>query len=126
MTELPLAACAAIAILTAGVVGPPHGPRLLLGALMLGAGVILADLAIGALCIHRSLIAGYLVCGALAFAGLALRWLRGPISDPPDEDGGEDGGGGSPRRPRPHPPGLDWEAFDRARRGWERGRTPVG
>jgi len=124
MTVLPLAACVAIAVLIAGVVGPPRGPRLLLGALTLGFGVILADLAIGALCIHHSLIAGYLVCGALAAAGLALRWLRGPISGPPDENGGGDDGG-SPRRPRPRPPGLDWEAFDRARHGWER-RTPVG
>ncbi len=125
MTVLPLAACSAIAVLTAGVVGPPRGPRLLRGALTLGLGVILADLAIGALCIHRSLVAGYLVCGALAAAGLALRWLRGPIADPPDE-GDDDDGGGRPRRPRPQPPGLDWEAFDRARSGWERGRTPVG
>ncbi|HEY5142757.1 MAG TPA: hypothetical protein VII98_04600 [Solirubrobacteraceae bacterium] len=125
MTVLPLAACVAIAVLTAGVVGPPHGPRLFLGALTLGFGVILADLAIGALCIHHALIAGYFLCGALTAAGLALRWLRGPISGPPD-DGEDDDGGGSPRRPRPHPPGLDWAAFDRARRGWERGRTPVG
>ncbi len=127
MIALPFAACTAIASLTFGALGPPRGPRLMLGALTLGLGVILADLAIGALCIHRSLIAAYLVCGALAAAGLALRWLRGPISDPPDDGPGDDDGGGRPRKPRPHPPTLDWEAFDRARRTWEstRRRDPV-
>ena len=124
MTVLPLAACTAIAILTAGVIGPPRGPRLLLGAFMLGLGVILADLAVGALCIHHALAAGYLACAAAAAAGMALRWLRGPLPGPPDD--GDDDDGGTPRRPRPQPPGLDWEAFDRARRSWERGRTRVG
>jgi hypothetical protein len=119
MPALPLAACAAIASLAGGVLGPPRGPRLLLGGLVLGLAVVLADLSIGALCIHRSVTAGYLACGALAAAGLALRWLRTRSSGPPDEDSGGDDDG-PPRRPRPTAPRPDWEAFDRARREWER------
>ncbi|HVP03237.1 MAG TPA: hypothetical protein VMT10_11750 [Solirubrobacteraceae bacterium] len=121
MVVLPFAACAAIATFLAGVLAPPRGPRLLLGALVLGTGVVLADLAVGALCIHQTLAAGYLVCGALAAAGLALRWLRTRYADPPDESGGGDDDG-PPRRPPPTPPRWDWEAFDRARRRWERSR----
>jgi hypothetical protein len=41
-----------------------------------------------------------------------------------DDDGGR--GRGPDPRPSPHPPapgGLDWQAFDRARAGWERDRV---
>jgi hypothetical protein len=39
--------------------------------------------------------------------------------------GGDDGGGDDEPEPEPAgPPAIDWAAFDRARRSWE--RTPVG
>ncbi|MEA2255877.1 MAG: hypothetical protein QOG35_1922 [Solirubrobacteraceae bacterium] len=43
------------------------------------------------------------------------------------DDGGDDGGGGGGgggRGPKAPPP-IDWDAFDRARRAWDRDRTPV-
>jgi hypothetical protein len=48
-------------------------------------------------------------------------WLaRAPFTG---EDNSDDGGGGGGGSPRPHgaPPsgGIDWTAFDKARRGWE-------
>ena len=70
------------------------------------------------------LVAGALVLGspvAMAagapFAGLAI-WTPGP--------GGDDGGEGDDPPPDDDPdePGVDWDAFDRARAGW-RPRHPV-
>ena len=47
-------------------------------------------------------------------------WLVRALPDGPEHDDDEDGGGGWGRGPwRPIPP-IDWDAFDRARREWDR------
>jgi hypothetical protein len=52
-------------------------------------------------------------------------WLVRGARDDGGGDDGDGGGGGGGSGPRVPPP-IDWEAFDRARRSWERDRTPVG
>ena len=56
-------------------------------------------------------------------ASCVAAWLvRGARDDGGGDDGGGGGGGGGsgPKLPPP----IDWEAFDRARRAWERTPTP--
>ena len=64
---------------------------------------------------------------AVVATSLSIWHVRG---DTEDEDGGLGVRAGTPQDgprpgPRPTPPhdAVDWDAFDRARRGWERPRT---
>jgi hypothetical protein len=78
---------------------------------------------------HRPAIARPPACSwsLLIVAGIeascVAAWLvRGARDDGGGDDGGGGGGGGGsgPKLPPP----IDWEAFDRARRAWERTPTP--
>jgi hypothetical protein len=70
-----------------------------------------------------------LVGSLLIIAGIetscVAAWLVRGARDDGGGDDGDGGGGGGGSGPRVPPP-IDWEAFDRARRSWERDRTPVG
>jgi hypothetical protein len=78
-----------------------------------GAAVVIAG---GAELAGSLLIVGGIECSCLA------AWLvRGARDDGGGDDGGGGGGGGG-RGPKVPPP-IDWEAFDRARRAWD--RTPL-
>jgi hypothetical protein len=66
---------------------------------------------------------GAFLAGTVVALSLAIWHVRGPAED-------EDGGLGVPAPsvppgggPRPGPLGVDWDAFDRARRGWDRPRA---
>ena len=68
-------------------------------------------------------LAGSLLIVAGIEASCVAAWLvRGARDDGGGDDGGGGGGGGGsgPKLPPP----IDWEAFDRARRAWERTPTP--
>jgi hypothetical protein len=123
---MALATKVALALLLLGSVGfaylgPPPGRRVGLGVrgAILSAG--LAGYAVAA----ATLAAGAIVPGtlALALAGelvCAAGWLGRGDAPPSDDDGDDGGGGGGGRRPKPPP--LDWDAFERAFRRYERER----
>jgi len=100
--------------------GPPPRRRASSGAVAAVGGLGVAICLGGLVLAHLSPgVAGLSLAvgvGALCFAG----WLgRGG-------GGGGGGGGGDDGPGPPHSgPGLDWDAFDRARRDWERPRTPA-
>jgi len=100
--------------------GPPPRRRASSGAVAAVGGLGVAICLGGLVLAHLSPgVAGLSLAvgvGALCFAG----WLgRG--------GGGGGGGGGGDDGPGPphNGPGLDWDAFDRARRDWDRPRTPA-
>jgi hypothetical protein len=68
------------------------------------------------------LLGSLLIIAGIEISCVAAWLVRGARDDGggDDGDGGGGGGGSGPRVPPP----SDWEAFDRARRAWE--RTPVG
>jgi hypothetical protein len=67
---------------------------------------------------HATLATAFAATGVEA--ACASAWLaRAGGGDGPDDDGGH--GGDEPAGPPP----IDWDAFDRARRAWERAGTPV-
>lgn len=66
----------------------------------------------------------------LAVLGVEASCVSAWLARAPGDGGDDDGGGGGPGpddgdRPVPQGPVIDWDAFDRARGSWERGRTPV-
>jgi hypothetical protein len=92
-------AARALLVLTAGCYGGGAAVVVSGGAELLGSMLIVAG-------IEASCVAAWLV--------------RAARDDGGGDDGGGGGGGGSgPRLPPP----IDWEAFDRARRAWD--RTPA-
>jgi hypothetical protein len=71
-----------------------------------------------------------LVSAVLAVLGVEASCVSAWLARASGEGGDDDGGGGGPGpddgdRPVPRGPVIDWDAFDRARSGWERGRTPA-
>jgi hypothetical protein len=78
-----------------------------------------------------TLVAGdVLVSAVLAVLGVEASCVSAWLARAPGEGGDDDGGGGGPGpddgdRPVPRGPVIDWDAFDRARSSWERGRTPA-
>lgn len=67
------------------------------------------------------LVGSLLIIAGIETSCLAAWLVRGARDDGggDDGDGGGGGGGSGPKLPPP----IDWEAFDRARRAWE--RTPA-
>jgi hypothetical protein len=63
-----------------------------------------------------------LILAGIETSCLAAWLVRGARGGDDGGDDGGGGGGGGGRGPRVPPP-IDWDAFDRARRGWD--RTPV-
>lgn len=117
MTALPVVVEVALALLLALLLvrsffgpGPPErdvvtAAMWLCAALLLLAAVLLAS--------GPALPRELLTAGFVTAACEGGRWLRGGRDD-------EDDGGG------PQPPGgppIDWDDFDRLRRGWDRPRT---
>jgi hypothetical protein len=69
-----------------------------------------------------ALVAGsLLIVGGIEASCLAAWLVRGGRDD--EDGGGGGGGGGGPGRGPLEPAPIDWAAFDRARRGWERPRA---
>jgi hypothetical protein len=99
----------------------PEAPRLAVR--------VLAALAVGcyagggALFALRSELAGALLVVAGIEASCVVAWLARAARDDGGDDGGGGGGGGGGGRGPKLPPPIDWDAFDRARRAWE--RTPA-
>lgn len=130
MSALPLVLKAAFAALLLGSLlraflgAPARAPhrdvaRALLSAAALcylgGATLILAA---------EALLAGTLLIAGGIEASCLVAWLARAGSN--DDDEGGDGGGGGGGGPRPRGPApIDWDAFDRARRSWERPRATV-
>ena len=95
-------------------------------ALAWGAGAVLLAIvaALRLLADHADGVA--FLAGTVVATSLSVWHVRGEAED---EDGGlgvradtpEDGPG--PRTPTPPTDSIDWDAFDRARRGWERPKT---
>jgi hypothetical protein len=117
-----------------GFVAPPgHRARPVLTVLFLGLGMTAFPLGLGAVVIGRPQLGTVLVWGGVLCFTAAARLLRVPPPPRRDDEGGDDDGGGGGDPPgdpatRPGGPGLDWDAFDRERSGWERDRplTPAG
>ena len=77
-----------------------------------GAGVVIAG--------GPELLGSLLIVAGIETSCVAAWLVRAARDDGGGDDGG--GGGGGGRGPKLPPP-IDWEAFDRARRAWE--RTPA-
>jgi hypothetical protein len=102
---------------------PARGSHRRLARLMLG--LTAGCYGAGALAVVAadSLVAGsLLIIGGIEASCLAAWLVRGGRDDE-DGGGGGGGGGGGPGRGPLEPAPIDWAAFDRARRGWERPRT---
>jgi hypothetical protein len=127
--ELPLLLKAAVATIVAmsllrGFAGPPPAaphPAIMLALLLTGAGLYASGI--------WALLGGHEQSAvALGVLGVEAACASGWLARAGDDDGG--GGGGRGRgddggRPLPGGPGVDWEAFDRARLEWERRGTPT-
>jgi len=123
---LPLLLKTAVATVIAlsilrGFAGPPASARHPVAArlLLLAAAALYAG-ATGVLVAGREVPAAVLAVAGVE-AACASAWLARGRGD----DGGGGGGGGSRDdggRPLPGGPGIDWDAFDRARLEWERER----
>ncbi|HYF25424.1 MAG TPA: hypothetical protein VD931_06765 [Baekduia sp.] len=87
--------------------------------------------AAGVVLLHAGIVVGTgawydvaMPAGALLSGLLLLRMLHLPHGGGEDDDSGGPGHGGPDRPDDPGPP-ADWDAFDRARRSWERPRVPA-
>jgi hypothetical protein len=124
IVRLVIAVLLTVAVILAARVRAPRRPaarrdvrRLLGGALGLELSGALALLG------GRPLLATVVLAGGVATTAF-VGWLsRGGRRDDP---GGEPGSGGGGGRLPPLPPigPIDWERFDRERRGWSSRRTP--
>jgi hypothetical protein len=126
--DLPLLLKAAVATVLAisilrGFAGPPAPARHpAITRLMLLAA---AALYVGA---TSTLLGGHeQLAAVLAMMGVEVACACAWLARARDDGGGGGGGGrrGDGGRPLPGGPGIDWEAFDRARMEWERPRTPA-
>jgi hypothetical protein len=65
------------------------------------------------------LLGSMLIVAGIETSCVAAWLVRGARGGDDGDDGGGGGGGGGGRGPKVPPP-IDWDAFDRARRAWER------
>jgi hypothetical protein len=125
MSALPLEVRAAAAVvLLVSIVrafrGPPaEVPRPAAARRLVVAACILQAATVPAIIAGWSVVAAALAALGVEAACFAL-WLG--LSDEPPDDGG-DGDDDAPPPEEPSPD-IDWDAFDRARRSWD--RPPVG
>lgn len=124
MSALPFEVRAAAAVvLLVSIVrafrGPPaEQPRPALARKLVITACILQAATVPAIVMGSSIAAAVLAALGVEAACLAL-WLG--LSDEPPDDGGGDDDAPPPEEPSPD---IDWDAFDRARRAWD--RPPVG
>jgi hypothetical protein len=130
LSSLPLAAKAALAavlMLSMGraFVGPPAvEPRRAVARTLLAITALCYFAGAGLAALGDAIVPGALVVIAGIETACAAAWLVRALPDGPgnddDEADGDDGGG--PDGDGGLPP-VDWDAFDRARRAWERPRV---
>ena len=120
---------AMVAAITWGFFGRPPESRDARAALLWGATAVLLGIVATQRLLTDEADGIAFLAGSVVATSLSVWHVRGPTED---EDGGlgvragEPGDGPGPGHP-PGPPhdAVDWDAFDRARRGWERPRTNV-
>jgi hypothetical protein len=129
VNALPLLAKAAIAAVLIGsmaraFLGPPAPGEHRAWARALLAGTALCY------CLGAALVvaAGAALTGSVVVmvgieAACIAAWLVRALPDGPGRDDDEGGGGGWGRGPWSPIPPVDWDAFDRARREWDRPRV---
>jgi hypothetical protein len=121
MSDLPFGLkVALVAVMVAalgwGFFGRPPESRDARGAALYGAvGLLLGLVSVQRLYTEQPDAVAF-ITGAVVAASLAVWHVRGEAED---EDGGQGVRAQSPDGPRPGPV-VDWDAFDRARRGWDR------
>lgn len=103
----------------------PGSHRLLAHTLLALTALCYAGGAFAVLATDALLAGSLLIVGGIEASCLAAWLVRGGSDDEDGGDGGGGGGGGGPGRGPLEPAPIDWAAFDRARRNWERPRATV-
>ncbi len=129
MSALPLELKAALVVVMVaaiawGFFGPAPAARDGRNAVMWSLMAVLLGVTAGVRLAEGESDGSAFLAGTVVALSLAVWHVRGPAED-------EDGGLGvpappaPPEGPRPGPQLVDWDAFDRARRGWDRPRANV-
>ena len=131
MSGLPLGVRAAlvvamVAAITWGFFGRPPETRDGRAALRWAGGAVILGIVAAQRLLADEADGAAFLAGAVVATSLSVWHARGPTEDGEGGLGvraGEPEDGPGPHRPTPPVDAIDWDAFDRARRGWERPRT---